>query len=143
MAPASAVSLVFELVVTDALGLTSVSNSVTITVRALAPSTTTALSVTLDTAGTTATADGGSAITGYQIQRAEGASGTFSNIAPVHTGTTTTYNDTGLTAGTIYRYQVAAINSVGTGAYSAEASSAPSVTLDVNEDGTMSHPATP
>src|SRR5262249_51880563 len=64
--------------------------------------------------------DGGSAITGYQVQVATSATGPFSNAAGCATTTTTTScTATGLTNGTTYFFQVAAINAVGTGTYSA------------------------
>jgi hypothetical protein len=67
----------------------------------------------VDLSWTPPTADGGSAITGYQIWRAEGGDPPVA-LAPI--GVTTAYPDTGLTNGVTYTYQVAAINAVGTGA---------------------------
>ncbi len=65
---------------------------------------------------------GGAAITGYTVQRAPGTSGgTFATVSPAHTGTGTTYTDSGLSPGTTYRYQVAANNGTRTSA-TAEAS---------------------
>jgi len=59
--------------------------------------------------------NGGSAITGYQIQRSTDGGSTWSTIISNTVSTSTTYSDTGLVAGTTYTYQVSAINSVGTG----------------------------
>ena len=55
--------------------------------------------------------------TGYKLQRATGAGGAFTDIGG-GTLTTTSFDDTGLTEGTEYRYQVASVNSGGTGSYS-------------------------
>src|SRR5262249_51753237 len=69
--------------------------------------------------------NGGSAITGYQVQVATSATGPFSNAAGcTTTSTTTACTATGLTNGTAYFFKVAAINAVGTGSYSAASSSA-------------------
>src|SRR5207253_751648 len=63
----------------------------------------------------TAPADnGGSAITGYKIERSTDG-GTTWNALMANTGNTaTTYSDTGLAHTTTYTYRVSAINSVGT-----------------------------
>lgn len=51
------------------------------------------------------------AVTGYQIWRAPGASG--GTFAQVGTATGLTFNNTGLTASTTYRYQVRAVDAAG------------------------------
>jgi len=65
-------------------------------------------------------ADNSSNETGFKIERKTGAAGTYSQIgtAPANT---TSYNDTGLAAGTIYYYRVKAYNSNGDSSYSNEA----------------------
>ena len=57
-------------------------------------------------------------VTGYRVERCQGASCT--NFAQVGAPTGTTFSNTGLTAGTTYRYRVRAIDAAGNlGAYSA------------------------
>jgi predicted secreted protein with PEFG-CTERM motif len=68
---------------------------------------------------------GGSAITGYMIEYKVG-SGPYSVLVP--NTSLATYLHTGLTIGTTYTYRVSAINSIGTGAPSNEASAVPSKT---------------
>ena len=66
--------------------------------------------------------DGGEPITGYTIQRRGPNDGNWKTI-PRNTGPQeTTFTDTGLQPATTYRYQVAAINRVGPGQWSFEAS---------------------
>ena len=67
--------------------------------------------------------NGGSAITGYQVQLATSVGGTYSNAAGCPTSSTTTScTATGLRNSTTYFFRVAAINGVGTGPYSAPSS---------------------
>ena len=69
----------------------------------------------------TAPSDGGSAITGYLIERS--LNGVTYSTFVSNTGTTsTTYTDTGLTSAQTYYYRVSAINAVGTGTASSAAS---------------------
>ena len=69
----------------------------------------------------TAPSNGGSAITGYFIERSLNGV-TYSTLVS-NTGTTsTTYTDTGLTSAQTYYYRVSAINAVGTGTASSAAS---------------------
>ncbi|WP_268541867.1 fibronectin type III domain-containing protein, partial [Candidatus Nitrosotenuis cloacae] len=71
----------------------------------------------------TAPADnGGSAITGYKIERESPVGGGWSTLVANTGSTGTTYSNTGLTASTQYNYRVSAINGVGTGTASNTAS---------------------
>jgi fibronectin type 3 domain-containing protein len=85
-----------------------------------------ALSATAGTASValswTAPASGGSAITGYRIYR---STSTGTEVLFTSVGTATSYTDTAVANGTTYFYQVTALNSVGEGARSNEASARP------------------
>src|SRR2546428_13131038 len=65
--------------------------------------------------------NGGSAITGYKIERSTDGV-TFTTIVVNSASTSTTYSDTGLAASTAYTYRVSAINLVGTSSPSNTAS---------------------
>ena len=69
--------------------------------------------------------NGGSAITGYQVQVATSAAGSYSNATGCTSNTTstaTTCTATGLTNGTAYYFKIAAINAAGTGSPSTASS---------------------
>jgi len=63
-------------------------------------------------------------VTGYEIERKTG-SGSFTPIEDDTESTTTTYTDSTVTKDTTYTYRISAINSVGTGNASNEASDTP------------------
>ncbi len=95
--------------------------------------------------------NGGSAITGYQLQVATAAGGTYANAAGCPTNsTTTTCTATGLVNGTSYFFKVASLSALGVGPYSTASSGvtpAPAATgLTVNasvwSDGTGTRTAT-
>ena len=67
--------------------------------------------------------NGGSAITGYKIDRSTDGGSTWSVVVSNTASTSTTYSNTGLTANTTYTYRVSAINSVGTSSPSGTSSS--------------------
>jgi len=71
---------------------------------------------------TAPTFDGGSALTGYRVYRGTTA-GNESFLQSV--GTTTSFQDTGLTNGQTYSYKVSAVNSVGEGPLSTGAQATP------------------
>ena len=64
--------------------------------------------------------DASTAETGFKIERKQGPSGTFEQVAIVNPNTTS-YSDTGLLAGTTYEYRVRAANFVEDSAYSESA----------------------
>ncbi len=69
--------------------------------------------------------NGGRTVTGYRVQRRPAASNQWITIASDTRSTATTFQDnSGLHPATGYRYRVAAINSVGAGAWSLEAGTA-------------------
>src|SRR5207245_10383233 len=73
--------------------------------------------------------NGGSAITGYKIERSTDGGSTWATLISNTGSVTTTYSDTGLAHSTTYTYRVSAINSVGTGSTSSTASATtPTVT---------------
>ncbi|MDE0356362.1 MAG: fibronectin type III domain-containing protein [Gammaproteobacteria bacterium] len=74
--------------------------------------------------------NGGTPITGYTIRRSGSKDGPWMPIVPNTGSTATTYTNTGLQPATLYWYQVAAINRVGTGDWSFEF-------------GTTTHPEAP
>ena len=72
---------------------------------------------------------GGSAITGYAIRQGEeAASPTWSDVT--HSGTATTATITGLDSGKTYEVQIAAINALGTGPWSASGKGSPVAAQD-------------
>ena len=81
----------------------------------------------------TAAYDGGSAITGYKIERSADNGATWSTIVSNTASTSTTYSDTGLLPSTTYTYRVSAINSVGT---SSPSNTASATTFNITTGGT-------
>lgn len=79
--------------------------------------------------------NGGSAITGYEIERSTGGSTSWSTLVANTGSSNTNYSDSGLASGTTYSYRVAAINSVGTSSLSSTAST---TTLNATGSGTGS-----
>ena len=71
---------------------------------------------------------------GFKIERKPGTAGTFSQIATVGVNATT-YTDTNLIDGVTYCYRLAAFNSAGTSAYSAEGCGTVKSTLSITKIG--------
>ena len=114
----------YRVVASNAVGSSAPSNEVSLT-----PSTVPAAPTLVATAGKsqvslswTKPADGGAAITGWGIYRAN-ASGAETLLQTISSGTS--YVDNTTTAKTTYFYEVAAINRNGTGALSGEVSATP------------------
>ena len=119
----------FTVTATNILGTGPASSPSSAVTPATLPGTPTALGTTF---GNTQVAlswsapvfDGGSAITDYAVQYEVTGSGSWSTFSDgVSSATTATV--TGLTNGTSYDFQVAAINSVGPGSYSSTATATP------------------
>jgi hypothetical protein len=87
----------------------------------------TATSATQINLSWTAPSNGGSAITGYKIEYKSGT-GTYSVLVANTATASTTYSHTSLTTGTTYTYKISAINAIGTGSVSSEASATPTAT---------------
>jgi len=112
------------------------------TVSAVVPSSPTSVTGTSrDTAvlvsWTAPASNGGSAITGYQVQRSTSESGAYTDASGcTTTSTELTCMATGLTNGTTYFFKVAAINGAGTSDYSsASASVTPAIPTCTEPEG--------
>lgn len=111
----------YRLIATNPAGSSSPSNTASVTTPANptppnAPSTLAATPVSASAINLTWT-DNSTDESGFVIQRALGASGTFADIATVSQGVVA-FSDTGLAQSQLYRYQVRAYNSAGSSAYS-------------------------
>ena len=121
----------YTVVAINAVGASPPSGEASATPQATAPSA--PVSVVASAGNTSATVSwsmpastGGSPITGYNVYR--GTSAGAESSTPVASNITgTSFTDTGLTNGTTYYYKVAAVNSIGTSALSAEVSATPHV----------------
>ena len=76
----------------------------------------------------TAPGDGGSAITRYRLERKTGG-GSFSPVSSSIAADATSHTDSGLNAGTTYTYRIRAVNAVGNGGWSSEASATTGSTM--------------
>src|SRR5437867_1166100 len=104
------------------------STTASATTLAVAPSPPTGLAASaasssqISLSWTAPTDNGGSAITGYKIEKSTDGGTTWSTLVANTGNTAATYSDTGLTHTTTYTYRVSAINSAGTGSPSITAS---------------------
>src|SRR5437867_2545850 len=104
----------------NSVGTSPPSNGASATALAIAPSPPSALGATavssshINLSWAPPTDNGGSAITGYMIERSANGGSTWTTMVSNSGSTATTYSDTGLAAGTTYTYRVSAINSIGT-----------------------------
>ncbi len=126
--------------VAGALGGTSIGNAtITIvddeTTSATVPGAPTGLTATadgttaIDLSWTTPSDNGGSAITGYKIEVSPDGTSDWTDLEDDTGGTGTTYEHTGLSAGTTRHYRVSAINAIGTGTASGTASATTATTV--------------
>ncbi len=124
----------------NSVGTSSPSNTASATTALQPPQPPTGLTATatsssqINLSWTAPSSNGGSAITGYKIERSTNAGSTWSTIVANSASTSTAYSDTGLAASTAYTYRVSAINSVGTSSPSNTASAtttAPSTGITV------------
>ncbi|HZS73982.1 MAG TPA: fibronectin type III domain-containing protein [Candidatus Nitrosotalea sp.] len=88
-----------------------------------------------------AASDGGSAITGYKIERSTDGGSTWSTTSENTSSTATTYSNTSLASDTTYTYRVSAINAIGTSVPS-ETASATTPLLDSIKIGPIVIPPT-
>jgi hypothetical protein len=103
-------------------GLASLTVSATIPAAPTGLSATTTSSSQINLSWIAPSSNGGSTITGYEIDRSANGGSTWSTIVTNTASASTIFTDTGLAAGTTYTYKVEAINSVGTGPSSNTAS---------------------
>src|SRR5438093_1249993 len=110
----------------NSVGTGSPSSNASATTLAVAPSPPTGLTATAVSSSQinlswTAPNNGGSAITGYKVERSTDSGSTWSTFVANSGSTATTYSDTGLSDSTSYAYSVSAINAVGTSSPSNDA----------------------
>lgn len=114
----------YKVAAVNSSGTSALSNEASATPQTSVPMAPTGLTATGSNASVSLNWNTSSGATSYKLYRSttaggEGSTAYVSNIA------TTSYTDTGVTNGTTYYYKVAAVNSAGTSAQSAEASATP------------------
>jgi len=136
---ASSTTYTYRVSAINAIGTSSSSNTASATLSTIitVPSTPTGLTATafsssqINLSWTAPSNNGGSAITGYKIERSSNGGSTWSGLVSNTGSTATTYSDTGLASSTTYTYRVSAINSVGTSSASNIASATTSTTTNL------------
>jgi cellulose 1,4-beta-cellobiosidase len=103
------------------------------------PPTPTGLTATTGNAQVALSWSASSGATSYNVYRASGSGGTYTEIAAV---TSTTYTNRSLTNGTTYYYEVSAVNSAGSSANSSSVSATPSAPVSVVAPTALSGSAT-
>ncbi|SMH71441.1 exported protein of unknown function [Candidatus Nitrosotalea okcheonensis] len=106
----------------DVYSVSSSSGTLTVPQSPTSLTATTISSSQINLSWTAPSNNGGSAITGYKIERSTDSGITWSTVVANTASVSTTYSDSGLAASTAYTYRVSAINSVGTGSPSNTAS---------------------
>lgn len=95
---------------------------------------TTASSSKINLSWTAPSSNGGSAVTGYKIERSNNGGASWSTVVSNTGSTGTTYTSGGLTANATYTFRVSAINSVGT---SSPSNIASAKTFAISTGGTV------
>src|SRR5712691_11070669 len=126
---AHATTFTYRVSAINSIGTSPSSNTASATTLAVAPSSPSGLAATavspsqIILSWTAPTDNGGSAITGYKIERSTDGGTTWSALVANPGNTATTYSDTGLSHTTTYTYRISAINSIGTSSASSAVSS--------------------
>jgi hypothetical protein len=122
----------FRITAVNAAGTGSASSNVTATPSATSDAPTGLSGTSGDRqvalAWTAPSESGGSAVTGYRVERSTDNGSTWSTVVADTGSTSTSYTVTGLTNGTSYAFRAAAVNAAGTGSTSATASVIPRTT---------------
>ena len=131
LAPATA--YIYRIRAVNGVGSGDWSNGVRATTPADVPEVVSTLAATATSATAinltwTAPGDGGSAITGYRLERKAGVGG-YTLVSLSIAADATSHTDSGLNAGTTYTYRIRAVNAVGNGGWSSEASATTGSTM--------------
>jgi len=126
----------YKVAAVNSAGTSPLSSEASATPQVSVPPAPTGLTTTAGNADVSLTWTASSGATSYNIYRSTTSGGEGST--PIATGvSTTSYTDTGLTNGTTYYYEVAAVDAAGPGAKSAEASATPSAQVFMGEQSVL------